>query len=119
MNPPLPQKLSILIHPEIQNDYLKLDNSKLEDISYELIEKLASGDIRGQRLENHSIIGDLSKCFKIYFDLNIDTTPGYRIVYTYLPGAKKPKQLIVLAVGARKNLAVYFDAVARLDIIQR
>lgn len=114
MNPPLPPKLNIAIHSSAKKDFLSLNNSELEEISYVLINRLASGDIRGTRLENHPEIGDLSECFKLYFDLVRGQAPRYRIVYKYLPSINKPTSIFVVAVGDRNKFKVYRDAIERL-----
>lgn len=101
-----------------KKDYLELRDSRLEEISYELINRLAYGDIRGTRLENHPEIGDLTDCFKLYFDLARDQSPRYRIVYKYLPSAHKPGGIYILAVGDRSELKVYRDAIERLYILK-
>jgi hypothetical protein len=114
MNSPLPPKLYISYHPLVLQDYLKLRDSTLEEISYTLVEQLSTGSIRGQRLNNHSEIGDLSSCFKLYFDLTSEMSPRYRIVYTYKPSAHNPEELVVLAIGMRKGFEVYKEALTRL-----
>jgi hypothetical protein len=118
MNSPLPPKLSIRIHTAAKKDFLELRDSRLEEISYELINRLAYGDIRGTRLENHPEIGDLSDCFKLYFDLARDQSPRYRIVYKYLPSARKPGSIFIVAVGDRSEFKVYRDAIERLYILK-
>ena len=114
MNSPLPPKLYISYHPLVLTDYLNLKDSVLEEISYSLVEQLSSGSIRGQRLKNHSEIGDLSSCFKLYFDLTSEMSPRYRIVYTYRPSAQNPEELVVLAIGLRRGFEVYKEALSRL-----
>jgi mRNA-degrading endonuclease RelE of RelBE toxin-antitoxin system len=114
MNSPLPPKLNIRIHSAAKKDFLKLNNSELEEISYALINRLSYGDIRGTRLENHPEIGDLSECFKLYFDLARGQSPRYRIVYKYLPSINKPSSIFIVAVGDRNKFKVYRDAIERL-----
>jgi hypothetical protein len=115
MNSPLPPKLYISYHPLVPNDYINLQDSALEEISYTLVEQLSTGSIRGQRLKNHAEIGDLSSCFKLYFDINSEMSPRYRIVYTYKPSAFNPEELVVLAIGMRKGFDVYREALTRFN----
>ena len=66
-------------------------------------------------LENLSHTGDLSDCFKVYFDFPRGDRPDYRLVYR-----KNPDETIVavavqiVAAGRRESLAVYLEAARRL-----
>lgn len=114
MNVPLPQQPELSKHQLITTDLINLGSRELQVIALDLIEQLLSGSIRGQRLEEHPSVGDLSDYFKIYFDLSKDRPPRYRIVYRYIPNMKVPKQLQIIAIASRENLKVYKLAVERI-----
>jgi hypothetical protein len=55
--------------------------SDLQNVAFYLMDDLARGRTSGKPLENHPEIGDLSDCFKLYFDVRKEMSPGYRLVY--------------------------------------
>jgi hypothetical protein len=114
VNSPLPQLPELYKHPLISNDLENLNSSKLQLIALHLIEHLIHGSIRGRRLEDHGGTGDLSDFFKIYFDVDKDRPPRYRIVYRYIPNSSAPTQLQILVIATRENLRVYREAVKRM-----
>lgn len=114
MNSPLPQLPKLYKHPLISNDLENLKSTQLQLVALNLIEQLIHGSIRGRRLEDHEDIGDLSDFFKIYFDVDKDRPPRYRIVYRYIPNSSAPTQLQILAIATRENLRVYKEAVKRM-----
>jgi hypothetical protein len=76
---------------------------------------LSKGKLRGQPLENHPEIGDLSDCFKLYFDVRKDMSPGYRLVYRKLTsGEIEGVSIEAIAVGRRQAFEVYKVAIERL-----
>lgn len=114
VNSPLPPLPKLFKHPLISKDLDNLNSRKLQRIALDLVEQLISGSIRGKRLENQEGIGDLSEYFKIYFDIDKERPPRYRIVYRYLPNPETPTQLQLLVIATRENLKVYKDAVQRI-----
>jgi hypothetical protein len=115
MNAPLPQIPELLKHHLIASDLISLGSQELQLIALDLINKLLTGSIRGQRLERHSSTGDLSDYFKLYFDLSNDRPPRYRIVYQYIPNLAAPKQLQIIAIASRENMNVYKLAIERIE----
>ena len=110
---PLPSKLEITYQPLVSLDLELLESTSLRQLSVKYFYKIASGDIRGTRLENRENIGDLTDCFKIYFDETENQSPKYRIIFRYLPNSNYPKVLEIIAVGPRKNFLVYRSAIER------
>lgn len=71
--------------------------------------KLQTAPKLGQLLGEHSEVGDLSDCRKIYFN-----GARHRIVYRLAPNEQAPARVDVVAVGARASLRVYLEAARRL-----
>jgi len=115
MSDPLPQWLKITITEYALDDLKSLANIELKNIAIEMISKLASRELHGLRLWSNSKTGDLTGCNKVYFDMRKDISPGYRIVYQNIPSDKNPEEIIIIAVGARADLAVYKNAIYRLN----
>jgi hypothetical protein len=114
MTAPLPQLPKLYKHPFISNDLQNLKSAQLKIIALNLIEQLIQGNIRGKRLENHDSVGNLSNYLKLYFDVDKDRPPRYRIVYRYIPDSGAPTQLQILVIATRENLEVYKEAVKRM-----
>ena len=89
--------------------------SDLQNVAFYLMDDLARGRIRGKPLEAHPEIGDLSDCFKLYFDVRKDMSPGYRLVYRELNvGEIEGVRIEAVAVGRRQAFEVYKIAIERL-----
>ena len=114
MNSPLPQLPKLYKHQLISDDLQNLKSAQLQFIALNLIEQLIHGSIRGRRLENHEGTGNLGDFFKIYFDVDKDRPPRYRIVYRYIPSSSAPTQLQIVVIATRENLRVYKEAVKRM-----
>jgi len=89
--------------------------SDLQNVAFFLMDDLARGRIRGKALEAHREIGDLSDCFKLYFDVRKDMNPRYRLVYRILnSGEIEGISIEAIAVGRRQAFEVYKVAIERL-----
>lgn len=115
MNSQLPPLPIISFDKNITSDLDALNSTELKIIAVKLIGLIQSGELRGRRLEKRSSTGNLEKCFKVYFDLNKDASPRYRIVYAFIPNLSYPRVLRVLAVAERENLEAYKLALQRLQ----
>lgn len=115
MNSQLPPLPIISFDKNITSDLDALNSIELKIIAVKLIGLIQSGELRGRRLEKRSSTGNLEKCFKVYFDLNKDASPRYRIVYAFIPNLSYPRVLRVLAVAERENLEAYKLALQRLQ----
>jgi hypothetical protein len=115
MNSQLPPLPIISFDKNITSDLDALNSTELKIIAVKLIGLIQSGELRGRRLEKRSSTGNLEKCFKVYFDLNKDALPRFRIVYAFIPNLSYPRVLRVLAVAERENLEAYKLALQRLQ----
>jgi hypothetical protein len=89
--------------------------SELQNVAFYLIDDLARGRIRGKALASHPEIGDLSDCFKLYFDVRKDMNPRYRLVYRILnSGEIEGLSIEAIAVGRRQAFEVYKVAIERI-----
>ena len=89
--------------------------SDLQNVAFSLMDDVSRGRIRGKALAAHPEIGDLSDCFKLYFDVRKDMSPGYRLVYRELSsGEIEGVSMEAIAVGRRQAFEVYKTAVERL-----
>lgn len=78
-------------------------------VAYAEMVSLKNDPLRGDELEVHPEVGDLSDCRKLYFNRR-----RHRVIYQVLPSEENPRQVLVIAVGRRANLRVYHDAALRL-----
>ena len=92
-----------------------LGEQVLKDVALALIKNLSKGNLRGKPLENDPEIGDLSDCFKLYFDVRKEMSPGYRLVYReFTSGDIEGVCIEAIAVGRRQAFEVYTIAIERL-----
>ncbi len=69
----------------------------------------------GPLLEVRGSTGDLRGCRKVYVDKVTPEKPRFRIVYWCSPDERRPRRARILAVGPRKDLAVYTSAARRYN----
>lgn len=109
------KRVQIFLRDGFLADVENLGNQVLKDVALALIKKLSQGKLRGKPLEDHPEIGDLSDCFKLYFDVRKDMSPGYRLVYRQLTsGEFEGVSIEAVAVGRRQAFEVYKVAIERL-----
>jgi hypothetical protein len=109
------KRVQIFLRDGFLADVESLGDQVLKDVALALIKNLSKGKLRGQPLENHPEIGDLSDCFKLYFDVRKDMSPGYRLVYRKLTsGEIEGVSIEAIAVGRRQAFEVYKVAIERL-----
>jgi hypothetical protein len=106
--PPKRRKLRAL--PEVAGDINALPTQKLKEIALQRISDVVNGRLSGARLEDMSRTGDLTDCFKLYFDETGGPDPTYRVVYRELA----VEVVEVVAVEQREELYVYALAALRL-----
>lgn len=81
----------------------------------ELLLSIARTEVKGVALEYRPSVGDLSDCFKVYFDPDRgQEKPRYRLVYRMVGGRVEGLVLQGVAVGHRANLDVYVRAAGAL-----
>ena len=65
-------------------------------------------------MEKFGSTGDLSDCRKVYFDVDNNQKPRYRLVYRLTPSEVRAVAVEAVAVGERLNLDAYVRAVRNL-----
>lgn len=84
-----------------------------------LLVEVRNGKLRGNRLDQRVAIGDLSDCFKLYFDTDTSNKPRSRLVYRLLPNEVSAVTVEAVGIGERANLAVYRAIAERLGRVPR
>ncbi|MET8623711.1 hypothetical protein ABZW30_08135 [Kitasatospora sp. NPDC004669] len=101
----------VSIHPEALTDLLTVP-ARVRDQAIRYLDRLARGEVRGPLLEDHPS-RQLSAARKIY----LDEQNLFRLVYMERRAAAHPRHLQaihVIAIGERRELAVYESAARRL-----
>lgn len=101
-------------HPEFRNDIRRLPTANLQRRALQILADVAGGQNLGEQLEDHSSVGDLSDCRKMYFDETCERKPRYRLVYRLLPDEVTAVEVEAIVVGLRAAMQVYVDAARRL-----
>lgn len=97
------------------DDIRSLPTSELKALVFRLLQEIEAGYITGLPLDDLAHTGDLSDCFKVYFDHPRGDRPAYRLVYRLNPDRTVTAALIqAVAIGRREQLAVYREAARRL-----
>lgn len=84
-------------------------------MALDMLVLIRDGKVRGVALGDHVQTGDLSDCYKLYFDPDGSIKPRFRLVYRYTPNEIQAIALEAVAVGPRSGLEVYLRAAQRLD----
>ena len=108
------RKLKLTRLPGFDQDIYALPH-KVRVMTLERLAFIRDGKLRGERLDNHPTTGDLSDCYKLYFDPVPTRKPRYRLVYRYTPNEVAAVALEAVAVGEREALSVYIQALERLN----
>jgi hypothetical protein len=103
------------VQPGLQEDFDALPRA-VAVRAMEVFVDVSLGEISGRSLDERGSTGDLSDCFKVYFDINPDIKPRYRLVYRLLPdnGGVQIISAELVAVGLRAQLDAYVRAATRL-----
>ncbi|WP_054686773.1 hypothetical protein [Microbacterium sp. No. 7] len=83
-------------------------------MALDMLVLVRDGKVRGVALGEHVQTGDLSDCYKLYFDPDGSSKPRFRLVYRYTPDEVQAVALEAVAVGLRSQLDVYLRAAKRL-----
>ena len=106
---------SLSMLPGFNREFRELPSDEARRLALETIAHLRNGELRGQPLDELSHTGDLSDCFKLYFDFpEHEGKPRYRLVYRKQSGKYTVINLEMVAVGERENLDVYVRALSNL-----
>lgn len=101
--------------PGCIEDINNLPTHELRFAAVSILIDIEHGDIVGRPLEDRRSIGDLSDCYKIYFDTAPHVRPRYRLVYRKNPkGHITGVNIEAVAVGERAQLQAYRLAAHRL-----
>lgn len=100
--------------PEFRDDIRRLPTANLQRRALQILADVAGGQNLGEQLEDHSSVGDLSDCRKVYFDETDERKPRYRLVYRLLPDEVTAVEVEAIVVGLRAAMQVYVDAARRL-----
>ena len=100
--------------PEFKQDLLALGDVNLQRRVLTIWTDVSKGLVQGIPLENLASVGDLSDCFKIYFDVRDDGPPRYRFVYRIRDNGVEAVSVEAVAAGERRALKVYREAARRL-----
>src|SRR5690625_7541138 len=99
---------SLSMLPGCNRDFRELPSDDARKLALDTIVHLRNGELRGQQLDELSHTGDLSDCFKLYFDFaEHDGKPRHRLVHRKQSVKYTVLNLALAAVGERENLEVY------------
>lgn len=101
-------------HPGAINDIRSLPSKNLQRRALQISLDLHHGTLRGRPLTNNPSTGDLSDCYKVYFDENEEQKPRYRLVYRHSGAKVETVAVEILAVGRRRLMEAYAAAAERL-----
>lgn len=97
-----------------EGDLFALPSRDLMKHALGLLVEVSKGTLTGAPLEELVATGDLSDCRKIYFDLDNNDKPRYRLVYRLTPNEICAVAVEAVAVGERRNLDAYYRAAKNL-----
>jgi hypothetical protein len=97
-----------------EGDLFALPSRELMQRALALLVDVSKGSLRGQELETLVATGDLSDCRKIYFDVDNNQKPRYRLVYRLTPNEVRAAAVEAVAVGERRGLDAYVRAAKNL-----
>ena len=111
------RKLALTSLPGFDRDVYSLPDQRTQKMALDMLVLIRDGRVRGEPLGEHVKTGDLSDCFKLYFDPDGSGKPRYRLVYRFSPDEVTAVAVEAIAVGRRSGLQVYLTAAGRLGRI--
>ena len=103
-----PKRLKLGALPQVAGDINALPTKKLKEIALQRISDVVNGRLRGARLEDMSRTGDLTDCFKLYFDETGGPDPAYRVVYRELAeGAVEVVEVVAVERAAKSFMCTH------------
>ncbi len=108
-------KLALRALPGFQGDIDALPDLATRKMALDMLVLVRDGKIRGRPLDDRISTGDLSDCYKLYFDPDGSGKPRFRLVYRYTPTEVAAVAVEAVAVGRRADLDAYRRAIANLD----
>ena len=83
-------------------------------MALDMLVLVRDGTVAGVKLDSRVATGDLSDCYKLYFDPDGVGRPRFRLVYRYTPDEIAAVAIEAVAVGQRANLDAYTRAMTNL-----
>lgn len=108
------RRLALTSLPGFDRDVYALPDLRTRRMALDMLVLIRDGKVRGEPLGEHVKTGDLSDCYKLYFDPDGSGKPRFRLVYRYSPDELTAIALEAVAVGQRSGLEVYLRAADRL-----
>lgn len=109
------RKLALTSLPGFGRDINSLPDLRTRKMALDMLVLIRDGRVQGEPLGRHVKTGDLSDCYKFYFDPVGRGKPRYRLVYRYTPNEVRAIAIEAIAVGERSDLEVYLTAAKRLQ----
>ncbi|WP_375405103.1 hypothetical protein [uncultured Amnibacterium sp.] len=97
-----------------QADMDALPDDSTRRMALLLAQSIRDGKVHGVPLERRASTGDLSDCFKVYFDPRGGTKPRFRLVYRLRSSELQVVPVQPVAVGRREGLDAYLRAAQNL-----
>ena len=82
-----------------------------------MLKSVAMGEVTGVELDARASTGDLTDCFKLYFDPVGGQKPRFRLVYRIVVEQGGDRCVQAVAVGRRGDLDAYLRAARNLGRI--
>lgn len=106
--------LNLTKSQDFEGDLFALPSRELMERALTLLVEVSRGNLTGQELEALVATGDLSDCRKIYFDIDDNQKPRYRLVYRLTPSEVRAVAVEAVSVGERRGLDAYMRAAKNL-----
>jgi len=90
-----------------QDDIDALPDLPTKKMALDMLVLVRDGRTAGVKLDDLAHTGDLSDCYKLYFDPDGSQKPRYRLVYRYTPNEVQAVAIEAVAVGRRAGLDAY------------
>ncbi|WP_454299441.1 hypothetical protein [Salana multivorans] len=79
------RRLALTSLPGFDRDVYALPDLRTRRMALDMLVLIRDGKVRGEPLGEHVKTGDLSDCYKLYFDPDGSGKPRFRLVYRYSP----------------------------------
>jgi mRNA interferase RelE/StbE len=106
--------LALRALPGFQADIDALPDLATRKMALDMLVLVRDGKTHGRPLDDRVSTGDLSDCYKLYFDPDGSGKPRFRLVYRYTPTEVAAVAVEAVAVGRRADLDAYRRALTNL-----
>lgn len=93
--------LALRALPGFQEDIYALPDDRTRKMALDMLVLVRDEKVRGVRLDSRVATGDLTDCFKLYFDPDGSQKPRFRLVYRYTADELQAVALEAVAVVDR------------------